>query len=143
MKKQSQTTAIVFLLIIAFSIIFCSEAKAQTPDSSKFKFDVLTDVSRYFLDGNYVFGNGNIGAGVTYSDYYWKAEPGIYISPGVELSNVETSVSLAIIGHLTVYERLGIGFGYRFWLLGDGVIAPKKETLFITTTFSLVNLGEL
>ncbi len=130
------TILITLLLILMFS----TTQAQQQPEQPDFKFNLLLDVTQFYLDGEYIIGTGSFAVGVAYSGEGYKAEPGLYISPVIQATNKETFASVSLLLHIGIFKKFGIGFGYDFWKTNIGLVSPKQETLYFTLNYTLTEL---
>ncbi|MCP4392871.1 MAG: hypothetical protein GY804_01155 [Alphaproteobacteria bacterium] len=129
MKKY---LVLLIVLVVALSV--------QAQEKEDLKFNLLLDVTQFYLDGEYIIGTGSFAVGVAYSGEGYKAEPGLYISPVIQATNKETFASVSLLLHIGIFKKFGIGFGYDFWKTNIGLTSPKQETLYFTLNYTLTEL---
>ncbi len=94
------------------------------------------------FNGDYSLLSAGVGVGGSYKwggndKTRYNYEAGIYIAPQFQASDNEDIGTVSVIAHITFWKYFGIGIGYDFWIKGDGVDRPKKDSSFFTLGYSV------
>lgn len=128
---------IVLMIIIAIMFLSAPVANAQSPpDSSSWRFALLTNVSKFNFDGSYKLFDGPFAFGIEYDREF--VDYGAFLSPSIiKIQNEDAEVDVSIIAHARILGKFGLGLGYDFWRSSQGILKPKKETLFFTIHYDV------
>ena len=116
----------------------------NSQDAGGLGASVLANVGAFYGNGDYNAFSAGTGFGVS-----WKApsatvdkypfEAGIYVAPQVSGTGTETSGSISLINHYTLWNAVGIGAGLRFWEKGTGFVGANKQRVFLTLGYNITN----
>lgn len=126
-----------FCSIAALVLLLTLPLQAQITapaDTNHWQFALLTNVSKFSFDGTYKLFDGPFAFGVEYDQE--SIDWGAFLSPSIVKID-ETEVSVAIIGHVRIINKFGIGLGYEFWQSGTGIVKPKTQTVFFTIHYDV------
>lgn len=125
------------MIIISFLLLFSLQLPAQQAekiDPEKIEVNLLSNISSFYLDGNYKVFESPFAFGLVYNEIF--LQPGFYFAPVF----TQDDVSLSFIIHVGVLKKLGVGAGYGLWNDGAGLVKPNRHNLFFTLGIEL--LGE-
>lgn len=131
MKKS-----ILAILLIA-GLAFSQEAQINR---EVLDIDVLAGISTFSLDGQVKVFEAPMAIGLKYKQIDEDVNVGLYFAPVIDEGNGSNS-SLSTMLYTTLFKDFGIGFGYKFWRSGVGLVEPKKENLFLSFNFSLLKFN--
>jgi hypothetical protein len=107
----------------------------------------VTDMSAFYFNGDYNVLSAGLGFGV--SDKFelgarrqYPNEIGLYLAPLFTGADNKNAASVSAMAHWLFKDAFGIGFGFRFWENGTGVVGPNKNRAFFTLGYGLTNKKE-
>lgn len=113
----------------------------ESDSTGDFRLALLGNVAQFGFDGSYQVFESPFAVGVSYARNW--LDVGVYLAPSIE-KDVESGTSsrnLSVSIHAKMFQQMGIGIGYGFWLSGRGVVPPRSNNLFLNLGFN-IGIGE-
>ncbi len=154
MKKKNVTCFIIIALLLGVNYANAQDEQGEDRSflkrmllvsDSGFGGSAIMNVGSFFFDGDYQVFSAGVGFGVSYKAKATGKNPfeiGFYAAPQFVGEGDSNNAFVSVLTHVTFFQSLGVGFGYRLWEQGEGIVGPKKSNLFFTLGLGVTNTKE-
>lgn len=131
---------IIILITLLFAFTYGKAQQAQI-NREVLDIDILAGISTFSLDGQVKVFEAPMAVGLKYKEVDEDVNVGLYFAPVIDEGQDYSNSSLSTMLYVTLFKDFGLGFGYKFWRSGVGIVEPKKNNLFLSFNFSLLKFN--
>ena len=128
---------LILILLLTASFALAQEAQINR---EVLDIDVLTGISTFSLDGQVKVFEAPMAVGLKYKEFDEDINVGLYVAPVIDEGQSSNS-SLSVMLYTSIFKEFGLGFGYKFWKINQGMVEPEKQNLFLSFNFSLLKIN--